>query len=303
MRGLLKARHNYTRPSGGVIFAYLVPGIIIYSFSVFLPVLFAIYYSFFDWSGGPKMEFAGLSNYIELIHDGIFWKSFGNNLYLVLVAIIGQIGIAFLLAVMLSLRVVKLKSLHTKLIFFPVTVSAVVVGFVWSMVYDYDYGLLNAILKVFGMKALPWLAQSDGIMTIVSIPIIWQYIGLYLIIIMAALTSIDREILEMAEIDGASNIQRARYIILPMIKKTLIVCIMLCIAGNMKVFDHIFVMTKGGPGRESTVMAMYAYQTSFLKYRMGYGAAISIGILILSLVIILVARGITESIGKEKEIT
>lgn len=290
-----------TGPSHIKIFAYLSPGIIIYTFAVLLPVLFAIYYSFFDWTGGPKMKFIGLGNYIELIHDKLFWHSFENNVYITVASIIGQIGIAFILALMLSLRVTKLKNFHSKMLFFPVTLSAVVVGFIWKMVYDYNYGILNILLKAVGAEKLvqPWLNRSNIIMRIVSIPIIWQYIGLYLIIILAALTSIDKEILEMAEIDGANSIQKAWYIILPMIKKTMSVCIIICIAGNMKIFDHIYVMTYGGPGNASTVMAMYAYQTSFLKYRMGYGTSISIGILILSLSIIMIIRGLIERRGRK----
>jgi len=271
---------------------------------VVLPVLLAIYYSFFNWTGGPKMEFIGLGNYIEFISDMAFWKSFGNNLYLTVIAIIGQIGLALTFALMLNSRITKFKSFHCKFIFLPVIVSAVVVGFVWSMIYDYNYGLLNILLKAVGLGNLaqPWLSRSKGIMTIVSIPIIWQYVGLYLIILLAAITSIAKEILEMAEIDGANGIQKAWYITLPLIKKTITVCIMLCIAGNMKVFDHIFVMTAGGPGRGSTVMAMYAYQTSFLKYRMGYGTTISIGILILGLSIVLISRELMERKGRKEDV-
>lgn len=290
-------------PSSSTILAYLIPGTIIYSFSVLLPVLGAIYYSFFDWSGGPKMSFIGLGNYMELINDKIFWQSFGNNVYLTVVCIIGQIGIAFILASLLNSRLIKFKNLHRTVIFFPVTVSAVVVGFVWSLVYDYNYGLLNTMLKAIGAGSFvqPWLSSNEGIMTLISIPLIWQYIGLYLVILLAAFSSIDKEILEMAEIDGANDFQKAIHITLPMIKGAMLVCLMLCISGNMKAFDHIYVMTNGGPGNASTVMALYAYKTSFLKYRMGYGAAISIGTLILSLAIILTSRGLINRLGGEEE--
>lgn len=250
------------------------------------------------------MKFIGLGNYAELISDKTFWNSFGNNLYLTIFAIIGQVGLAFVFASMLSSRTARLKKLHRTLAFFPVTVSAVVVGFVWSMIYDYNYGLLNILLKAVGAGNLtqPWLSRNSGIMTLVSIPIIWQYIGLYMVIILAAFTSIDKEIIEMSEIDGANGFQRARFITLPMIRGSMLVCIMLCISGNMKVFDHIFVMTGGGPGNASMVMAMYAYQTSFLKYRMGYGSALSIGILILSLSIILISRTLLQGKGRKGDV-
>jgi len=290
-----------TGPSILTILAYLAPGVIIYSFSVVLPVLGAFYYSLFDWTGGPKMKFISFANYKELINDKIFWNSFGNNIYLTAVSVIGQVGLAFIFASILNSRHTKLKTLHRTLAYFPATVSAVVVGFVWSMIYDYNYGFLNTILRAVGAKDLaqPWLSRNNGIMLLVSIPIVWQYIGFYLVILLAAFTSIEKEVFEMAEIDGANGFQRAWYITLPLVRAAITVCIMLCISGNMKVFDHIYVMTGGGPGTASTVMAMYAYKTSFLTYRMGYGSALSIGILVLSLAIILISRVLLDRRSKE----
>lgn len=291
-----------TGPGTLRMLVYLTPGTIIYSFSVLLPILGAFYYSLFNWTGGPRKQFIGAGNYIELITDRAFWSSFNNNLYLTVVAIIGQIGLAFIFASMLNTRIARLKNLHRTLAFFPVTISAVVVGFVWSMIYDYNYGLLNIFLRAIDANDLvqPWLSRNTGIMTLVSIPIIWQYIGLYLVILLAAFTSIGKEIFEMAEIDGANSLKKALHITLPMIRGSLLVCIMLCISGNMKAFDHIFVMTGGGPGTASMVMAMYAYQTSFLKYRMGYGTALSIAILVISLGIVLLSRILLDRKGREE---
>ena len=118
-----------------------------------------------------------------------------------------------------------------------------------------------------------------------------------MIIFLAAFSSLDRDIFDMAEIDGANGWTLATKITLPLLKKTIIVCMMLCISGNMKAFDHIYSMTAGGPGTSSMVMAMYAYKTAILNSRIGYGMAMSIGILILSLAIILVSRALLQRIG------
>lgn len=123
-------------------------------------------------------------------------------------------------------------------------------------------------------------------MLLVSIPLIWQFIGYYMVILLSAVSSISTEVLESAEIDGATGIQRARYIVLPLIKNTLLVCITLCVAGNMKAFDNIYVMTAGGPGYSSMVMAMYGYKVSFEQSNLGYGSCISVGIFILALAVI-----------------
>ena len=138
-------------------------------------------------------------------------------------------------------------------------------------------------------------------MSVVSIPLIWQYIGYYMAIILSAMTAIDKSIYEVAEIDGASGIERAVYITLPLIKDALGVAVMLCIAGNMKIFDHIYVMTNGGPGTSSMVMALSVYKTTFIKNRYGYASAMSVMIMILTMGIMGIFRLIGKIVRKEKE--
>lgn len=284
--------NDILRPKKHAFLLYLLPGTLLYAFVVFLPALGALYYSMFDWSGGPNMQFIAFQNYKTLIGDSMFWKSFGNNLTLTAICIVGQIGFAFTLAMLLNSKGILFKGAHRVVSYFPVTLSAVVIGFIWSMMYDYNYGLFNTILRNIGLgdMAQAWLSNPKIALFLVALPLIWQYIGYYLVILMAAIASIDGSVLEMAEIDGATGWQRALYITMPMIKSTMIVCMTLCIAGNMKTFDHIYVMTGGGPVNTTMVMSLYAYETSFLRYKMGYGSALSIGILVLSLVVTLTSR-------------
>jgi raffinose/stachyose/melibiose transport system permease protein len=138
-------------------------------------------------------------------------------------------------------------------------------------------------------------------MLCVSIPLVWQYIGYYMVILLSAISSIDTEIFESAELDGANGFQRSIYIVLPLIKNTMLVCLTLCIAGNMKAFDNIYAMTAGGPGTSSMVMAMYGYQVSFNQQNMGYGSCISVGIFVLSLLVIGGSQGLFKLLTKEKE--
>lgn len=279
--------------------AYTLPCTLFYTALVILPVFMAVYYSFFKMSGPIQKSFIGLGNYSELLTDDIFWKSFKNNLFLCVVCFFGQITLAFIGASLLNKRFIRCKEFHRTIQFFPATVSAAVVGFVWSLMFDYKYGLINKLLKLIGLTDLikPWLGVSDGIMWVVSIPLIWQYVGYYMIIFLAAFSALDKDIFDMAEIDGASGWTLATKITLPLLKKSIIVCMILCISGNMKAFDHIYSMTAGGPGTSSMVMAMYAYKTAILNSRIGYGMAMSIGILILSLAIILASRAVLQRIG------
>jgi len=292
------------RPSKTSFMLYMLPGFLLYTFIVLVPIVLALYYGFFNWAGGAKMTYVGLDNFIELVKDQVFIQSFINNVYLTVLCIVGQIGLAFLFALLLNAKKVRFKSLHRTMIYFPSVLSAVVIGFIWSMLYDYNYGLINIVLKFIGQSqwVQPWLSNESLSLTLVAIPLIWQYVGYYVIILLSALAAVDPQVLEMAEIDGASSWRKAMHITLPLIKNTLVVCVTLCIAGTMKVFDHIYVMTNGGPGTSSNVMALNAYKTSFLTYKMGYGSAMSIGILILSLVFVAGTRWLLLSLTKDKEV-
>lgn len=294
---------NTIKPKKSTIMLYLLVPVAMFVFTVFVPLVTALVYSFFEWKGGPVKTFTGLSNYVTLFHDKTFWEAFGHNIYLVIACIIGQIGIAFILVMMINSKLVKLKGMHRTFGFFPSTISAVCIGLIWNMIYHNQYGVLNWFLKAIGREDLckVWLNEPKLVMLLVSIPLIWQFIGYYMIIMLSAISSIDTEVFESAEIDGANGIQRALYITLPLIKNTMLVCITLCIAGNMKAFDNIFVMTKGGPGTASMVMAMYGYQVSFNQSNMGYGSCISVGIFVLSLIVIGGSQALIKYFTREKE--
>lgn len=295
---------NSIKPKGKTIFLYLLVPVAMFVFTVFVPLVTALVYSFFEWKGGPQKTFTGLQNYMTLFADKTFWEAFGHNIYLVIACIIGQIGIAFILVIMVNSKLVKLKGMHRTFGFFPSTISAVCIGLIWNMIYHNQYGIINWFLKTIGRPDLckVWLNETDKVMLLVSIPLIWQFIGYYMVIMLSAIASIDGEVFESAEIDGANGMQKAWYITLPLIKNTMLVCITLCIAGNMKAFDNIFVMTKGGPGTASMVMAMYGYQVSFSQQNMGYGSAISVGIFVLSLLVIGGSQWLIGLMTKKSEV-
>ena len=277
------------RPRKSLVYLYLLIPVAAFVFTVFVPLVAALYYSFFQWKGGPVKTFNGIANYQQLFADATFWQAFGHNIYLVVACIIGQLGIAFILVLFANSRLAKAQTVHRTFGFFPSTISAVCIGMIWTMVYHNNYGLLNWFIKnVMGRPDLTkvWLNDSKNIMLYVSIPLIWQYIGYYMVIMFSAIAGIDKSIFESAEIDGANGFQTALHITLPLIRNTMLVCLTLCIAGNMKAFDNIYTMTKGGPGTSSMVMAMYGYKISFEQTNMGYGSTSSVAIFVLSLAVI-----------------
>lgn len=274
------------------IFLYLLLPVGLYIFMVVIPTIVSFYYSLFNWTGGQNKKFIWFSNYADLMADSNFWFSFKNSLIFTMFMVIGQVGIAFLLSLFFTMEWVKYKDLHRYVMFFPVVISPVVIGLMWQLIYNQDIGLLNFILRNLGLEGVikPWLDDPKIIMRTVSIPVIWQYIGFYLIILSSAVGSIPKEIFESAEIDGATGFKRSIYVTIPMIYDSLKICIMLCTIGSMKAFDHIMVLTNGGPGTASTVMALYGYNTAFITMRLSYSNTIAIGILVLTLIITLSSR-------------
>jgi len=292
------------KPKKRTIYLYLLIPVIMFVFTVFVPLVAALFYSFFEWKNGPIKTFNGLENYKQLFADTTFWQSFGNNIYLVVTCLIGQIGIAFLLVLLVNAKTTKLKGVHRTFGFFPSTISAVCIGMIWTMVYHNKYGILNWFLKLIGQNQLTqvWLNNTEHIMLIVSIPLIWQFIGYYMVIIFSAIAGIDSEVFESANIDGANAWQTAMHITLPLIKNTMLVCITLCVAGNMKAFDNIYTMTKGGPGTASMVMAMYGYKISFEQFNLGYGSTISVAIFVLSLLVIGGSQWLVKKVTAKVEV-
>lgn len=267
--------------------AYLLISVpfIIYLFHIIFPLFTSIGYSFTKWNGVGKPRFIGLDNYLTLFRRDDFWLVTKNTIIISIYCVLGQVGISLIIAFLMTMRKLKLKAFHRAVIFFPSVMAPVVIGFIWRFVYNSQYGILNTVLNTLGLSGWirPWLDDSSIILRTVSVPVIWQYVGLYMVVLVSGISGIPQEIFEMAEIDGASGFKKSIYITLPMIKNTLKVSIILCFSGAMKVYDHIYIMTNGGPGKSSATMALYCYQTTFDFGRFGLGAAVAVMLLIFSL--------------------
>lgn len=272
-------------PSGIKLAAYLSIPVGVYIFIIIIPTLFAFGYSFFEWSGGPSKKFIGFENYIALFKDDTFWLSFKNTILFTFLMVIGQVGIAFLFTLFFTMKWVKFVELHRRVMYFPSIIAAVVIGLMWQLIYNNDFGILNYILRAAGLEQWikPWLDDPKIAMFSVAVPVIWQFVGYYLVLLMGAVATIPKDIMEVAEIDGATGFKKSIYITIPLIWDTLKICLMICFAGSFKAFDHIMVMTGGGPGRATSVLSLYNYNTSFVQMKMGYASAMAVVILVVSM--------------------
>jgi len=269
---------------------YLGIPILLNIFIVIFPLANGIYYSLHN-TYNFKLTFNGLENYVRVFHDKVFWFSLRNNIIIIICTILFQIGPAVLIGMMMvTSKLVMGNKFIRSIYFFPSVVSPIIVGTIWKLMYSNQYGLINASLTMLGLKAQNWLGDPKLIMTSIIIPLSWQYIGYYLILLLAGVSAIDPEILEMAEIDGATGFKKTIYIIAPLIRGTFMVVLTICLSGGIKIFDQVYAISRGGPGYASSVLAQFAYSTSFIQNDYGYGSSISITMLVISVVIVLFSR-------------
>ena len=286
---------NITKRMGMTIFLGMLPALIVYVGIAMVPVAMSFYYSLYSWDGLSAMSFVGADNYREVLQDDIFWKGVKNNLFMMLSGICGQLPAGLLLALMLNRSLRGLK-LYRSVLFLPVIISAVIVSLIWNMVYGMESGLINNVFGLAGLDAWKqnWLGSPNWGMLSVSITYLWQNYGFYMVIFLAGLQNISEEIKEAAIVDGATGWKRFWRITLPLLKETIWVTLIFSISNSFRVFDLIYVMTAGGPAHNTEVMTIYMYTNVFQNMRFGLGSAVSMLILIFSLVVIYAAKLITR---------
>lgn len=277
-----------------VIALYVLPSLILLAGLVYIPIFLTGYYGLMDWNGVGAMTFIGLDNYIELLSDDTFWYSARNSFFL---AFFSAAALIVYLAVSLVLSA-KIKGRETlrKIYLIPMLLSSVAIAQLWIKIYDPNNGMLNSLLTTLGVDSPPaWLAQRETVLIAIFIAIVWQYAGFYIIIYSAALKGIPASLIEAAEIDGATPLQIAYKIKVPLISGVIKTTIVLAIVGSLKYFDLIYVMTGGGPNGASEVIASYMYKQAFGIKNFGYGSAVGFALLILALATTFVIQKLTAS--------
>ncbi|MBP1905753.1 raffinose/stachyose/melibiose transport system permease protein [Paenibacillus turicensis] len=277
-----------------MIALYILPALLLIMVIVYIPIVLTGYYGLTEWNGIGKPKFLGMENYIELLGDGKFWGSAWHSL---LLAIFSTLSLLIYLAVAMVLATkIKGANLFRKIYLIPMLLSSVAIAQLWLRMYHPSNGIVNSILESLGFADPPaWLSEPQLVLFALFIPILWQYAGFYILIYYAALKNIPTSIEEAAKIDGASTLQIAWRIKLPLTMEVIKVTIVLAVVGSLKYFDLIYVMTDGGPNGSSEVMASYMYRTAFRAYDFGYGSAIGFFLLVICLVVTWVIRKYTAT--------
>jgi ABC-type sugar transport system permease subunit len=265
----------------------VVPGLLIYTVFMLFPFFATIYLSFTNWNGvSPERDFVGLANYARMFGDGTAIKAFLNNVVWVVLGTIAPVVLGLLEALLVWTGSQRGSLFFRTLFFLPFVLPLVVVGIVWQWIYHPLFGVLNSVLDAVGLDSLSrgWLADPHAALYAVLIAAIWGATGFCFLILHAALQNVDISTVEASMIDGANWFQRARNVIIPQIAPQLTMVTAVTLIGGFAVFDIIFVMTGGGPGNASEVLATYTYKTAFQQNLAGYGSALAMLITLLSLV-------------------
>lgn len=221
--------------------------------------------------------FVGLQNYVRLLKDPDFWNALKNTVVFTAIVVPIEMLLGFVVAMGLnSARLTVGKSFTRTLLLLPMMFTPVVVGILWRMLYDPEYGLVNFVLRVLGVSPRNWLGSSSTALASVIFADIWQNTPFVMLILLAGLQSLPREPFEAAQIDGASGIETLLHLTIPMLKPVLLVVLSIRTIDAFRVFDKVFVLTMGGPGVSSETIAFYAYRTAFRAFDIGYATTICV---------------------------
>lgn len=270
------------------------PALIVFTIFMFIPLVLTFWYSLNKYSGFGKMKFLGLDNYAKIVQDDTFWRATINTL--AYTAITVPLGVVLGLAAALLLnRILPGRGLFRALFYVPVVISGVASGVIFLRLFDPLTGILNQIASSLGLPTIDW--QGNGKAALVSIIIVstWQGIGFGMVVYLAALQGIPREVYEAATVDGAVGWKRLTHITWPLLAPTTFFLVVYAIIGSFQVFDSVYVLTSGGPGNATTFLVQYAYDQGFNQRRQGYAAAIGVIIYVVVLVFTIVQWRFTRT--------
>ena len=283
-------------------YLYLLPALAVYAVFVLWPILDTLAYSFYRWDGFTPPVFIGLANYAELLHDQVMQQSLINNGVFIIFYSLLPIAAGLLLAVLLARRPIAGRSFFRAGLFVPYVLSMVVVGVVWKWIYNPAFGPLNQALKAVGLEAWtrPWLGDFQWALPAVGIIATWVQYGFCLVLFMAGIQNINETLYDADKIDGAGEYAQFRNITLPSLRNELAVALVTTTIAALRVFDLVYVTTRGGPGNRTSVASLWLYQNAFQNNRVGYAAAIAAVLTVLIVLISAAIIGVRTRLEAEK---
>ncbi|GGY30995.1 carbohydrate ABC transporter permease [Streptomyces djakartensis] len=265
---------------------FQLPALVLFIGLVLLPMLFALYAAFFRWGGfGMPSDYVGGENFTRLFQDAVFLGDLWRCLVLVVLSLAVQLPFALAMAVLLNQRM-RGRAVYRMLFFAPYVLSEAITGILFGMIFAPDDGFADQILGKVGLEGLggQWFAEPSTVMATLFLVMTWKYFGFHMMLYLAGLQAVPRELTEAALIDGAGPWQRFCSVTLPLLAPTLRISVFLSVIGAIQLFDLVWVTTAGGPDHHSETMAVTMFQYGFKRYQVGYASAISVVMFGISLV-------------------
>ena len=266
-------------------YLFILPALVLYAIFVVYSFLSTIYFSMTDWDGAqPVKRFIGLENYQHLFQDQLMWLSLTHNLIWIAVGTLTPVVIGLVLATLVWSGV-RGRIVFRTIFFMPVVLSTVVVGMIWAWIYHPMFGPINLILRAVGLESVArgWLGDLTWALYALLLAALWAYFGFCFVILLAALQNVDMELHDAAKIDGANAWRRFINVTVPQLRPVLTMLLAYTLVGGFNVFDIVYIMTKGGPANATEVLSTYTYTMAFKQNQVGYGAALTMIITVLSL--------------------
>ncbi|MDR6873052.1 raffinose/stachyose/melibiose transport system permease protein [Bosea sp. BE125] len=255
---------------------FLPPALLLFTLFVVLPIGEAAWYSGFNWNGfGSPTRWIGFDNYRFVFDTRGFGTAFRNNLLIIAVSLVIQLPLALTLALILAEKFRGSVALRM-LFFLPYVLAEVATGLIFSFIYDGNYGLLASVYRTFGAEAPHLLASTQTSMLAILVVVIWKYFGFHMMLFIAALQGMDRNLVEAARIDGASRWQVLRHVVVPLLYPTIRLSVFFAVVGSLQLFDLVMPLTRGGPADSSNTMVSFLYNHGVSRMRVGYGSAIGV---------------------------
>ncbi|MBS7780954.1 sugar ABC transporter permease [Acidovorax sp. CCYZU-2555] len=253
----------------------LAPSLLFLGAFTYWPILRSAVYGFFDVQlGSTEIFYVGLENYQRLWHDALFWQSLRNTVVYMVITVPCSIALALLLAVALD-RGLRGTALYRSTFFYPVMIPSVAAGMVWVFLYAPGYGPINGLMAWLGLPKLEWLYDPRWALPAIIFMSIWKYAGYFMLILLAALQLVPRDLYEAARLDGVSGFRQLVHITVPLISPTLYFVVVIGVLHSYQIFDYVFVMTHGGPADATNVLTFYIYQNAFQFQDIGSASAIA----------------------------
>lgn len=263
-------------------YGFIAPAYLIYLLFLAIPLVASLLLSVLEVDRLTlATEFVGWANFDWVLTDPRFWKTFGNTFYFIALAVVGNVGLGLLLAVLLDRNIPgPLLYLFRLAYFLPVLVSLAFVSFIWRFMFSFDLGAINYYIRMLGLPPVGWLIDKNVAMLSIVIIDVWKNVGFFVIILLAALQGVPRNLMEAARIDGASPFTALRRIKLPYIAPVILFCVTYATIGGLQVFDSIKIITDGGPGDATRSVVMYMFSEAFSAGELGTGAASALTLLV-----------------------